>query len=122
MAPSFVFGALQPIASLVSRDETPDQANQKKLTPTLIGGIVIAAVLAVGAAVALLFRFFRKRASSKRETERGTAFLNVRGLVREDDQKRCVCAPALVFLQPLTRRVTASASRCRAAASSRASR
>ncbi|EKM58255.1 uncharacterized protein PHACADRAFT_252445 [Phanerochaete carnosa HHB-10118-sp] len=86
MAPS-VFGALQPIASLVSRDETPDQTDQKKLTPTLIGGIVIAAVLAVLAVGALLFRVFRKRASSKREAERGAAFLNVRGLVREDDQK-----------------------------------
>ena len=91
--------ALPPIPSLVhhhlaSREESPEQklADQQKLTPTLIGGIVVAVALAVGIALFVLIRYVRKQASAQRKDERGVAFLNVRGIVREDDQKRCVCA------------------------------
>lgn len=88
MAPRFDLSA---VASLVTRDESPDAtiAAQKKLTPTIIGGIIVAAAIGFGAALWLLIRFMRKRTTKKREEERGAAFLNVRGLVKEDDEKRC---------------------------------
>lgn len=118
MAPGIDFGSvpLKNVAPLAVRDEAPNQDH----TVILIVGIVIIIVLVLGAAIALLVRHLRKRAAAKRKAERGAAFLNVRGLVREDDQKRCVRRPALA-LPLIVRRVLATVSRCRAA-SSRASR
>lgn len=79
---------LSSVVKLVSRD---DSADQKKLTPTLIVGIVVAVVIALSAAIWVLVRTIRKKGASKMQEERGAAFLNVRGLVKEgDDQKRYV--------------------------------
>lgn len=91
---------LSSVVKLVSRDSTPESsaADQKKLTPTLIVGIVLAVLIALGAAIWLIVRTIRKRGASKIEEERGAAFLNVRGLVKEDDQKRCAeCLLCLAF-------------------------
>ena len=84
------------LLSLVARDATPEEGalSQKKLTPTLIVGIVIAVLIVVGLAVWLGVRALRKRGATQREEERGAAFLNVRGLVNEGDQKRCVVRAA----------------------------
>ena len=77
-------------AALFARVDEPlsqAAANNSKLTPTLIIGIVIAAALFAALCIWLGVRHLRKKSSAKREEERGAAFLNVRGIVEE---KRCV--------------------------------
>lgn len=56
-------------------------------TPIYIVGFVIAGVILTGAAAWFAVRFMRKRAQRNGEDSRGAAFLNVRGLVREDGEK-----------------------------------
>ena len=56
-------------------------------TGLYIVGFVVAGVVLIGAAAWLAVRFLRKRAQRKGEDKRGASFLNVRGLVREDDEK-----------------------------------
>ncbi|KIP11216.1 hypothetical protein PHLGIDRAFT_28110 [Phlebiopsis gigantea 11061_1 CR5-6] len=75
------------LLSLVARDATSQEDAQKKLTPTLIVGIVIAVLIVVGLAAWLAVRALRKRRAAQRQEERGAAFLNVRGLVNEGDEK-----------------------------------
>ena len=52
-----------------------------------IAGFVVAGVVLLGGVGWLTLRFLRKRAQRKDGDKRGAAFLNVRGLVREDDEK-----------------------------------
>ena len=52
-----------------------------------IAGFVVAGVVLVGAAAWLTLRFLRKRARRDADDKRGAAFLNVRGLFREDGEK-----------------------------------
>ena len=52
-----------------------------------IVGFVIAGIAITGVVAFLTIRFLRKRAMQKNEDGRGAAFLNVRGLVREDGEK-----------------------------------
>jgi len=52
-----------------------------------VAGFVIAGLIILGVAGCLLIRFLRQRARNKDEDNRGAAFLNVRGLVREDGEK-----------------------------------
>jgi len=52
-----------------------------------IAGFVIAGLIILGVGGCLLIRFLRQRARNNDEDNRGAAFLNVRGLVREDDEK-----------------------------------
>jgi hypothetical protein len=98
MAPRIALPPIPSLVHLVSRDETPEQqlSDQQKLTPTLVAGIIVIAALAFGIALFVLIRHLRKKASAQRNDERGAAFLNVRGLVKEDDRKRCVSCRVLV--------------------------
>ncbi|KAF9648734.1 hypothetical protein BDM02DRAFT_2068285 [Thelephora ganbajun] len=75
--------APQPI-HILSRTDDSGSSN----TPLYIAGFSVAGVIAIGAAIWLTIRFLRKRARERDEDNRGAAFLNVRGLVREDDEKR----------------------------------
>ena len=52
-----------------------------------IAGFVIAGLIILGVVVCLTIRFLRQRARNNAEDNRGAAFLNVRGLVREDGEK-----------------------------------
>ena len=56
-------------------------------TGLYIAGFVVAGVVLIGVAAWLTVRFLRKRAQRIGEDKRGTAFLNVRGLIREDGEK-----------------------------------
>jgi len=56
-------------------------------TPLYIAGFVIAGVFLIAGVGWLTIRFLRKRAQRNGEDNRGAAFLNVRGLVREDGEK-----------------------------------
>jgi LPXTG-motif cell wall-anchored protein len=52
-----------------------------------IAGFVVAGVVLLGAVGWLTVRFLRKRAQLRDGDKRGAAFLNVRGLVKEDGEK-----------------------------------
>lgn len=56
-------------------------------TTLYIIGFVIAGVSILGATAWLAIRFIRRRARRSDEENRGAAFLNVRGLVREIGEK-----------------------------------
>ena len=88
MAP-FLQYASSTLFARGSDTETPQQAldNNKKLTPTLIIGIVVAVILVLGLGIWFGIHQLRKKKSEEREDDRGAAFLNVKGLV---DEKRCV--------------------------------
>ncbi|PPQ71194.1 hypothetical protein CVT24_010012 [Panaeolus cyanescens] len=72
--PAFVQNALSP------RSDTSNSASN----PIYIAGIIVAAVIALGASIWLGVRWIRKRAAKKREEKVNGAFLSVKGLVRED--------------------------------------
>lgn len=93
MAPTSFF------ADLVTRDESPEQilASQSHFKTYYIIGIVLAVLLVVGASVWLVIRRYRKLASSRREREANHRALNVRGLMRDnDDEKRCVSSRVVI--------------------------
>lgn len=109
MAPSFPLASLD---SLVARDEFP--ASQHTFQPYYIVGIVLAVSLVVGVLLWLVIRRFRKRAAWRKEREERVHALNIRGLVRNNGEKRrCVflrvfvraclttdCGAATVMLSP----------------------
>ncbi|GBE88347.1 hypothetical protein BKA93DRAFT_830012 [Sparassis latifolia] len=64
-----------------------DGSNSSTLSPTMIAGIVVAAVLVAGCAIWLSIYTYRRRSAAKREDAIGASFLAVRGLVREDEEK-----------------------------------
>jgi len=67
---------------MLPRDETSSSK-----TGLYIAGFVVAGVLIMGAVAWLTIRFLRRRARRDDEDNRGAAFLNVRGLVRDDGEK-----------------------------------
>lgn len=73
--------APQPI-HILPRDE-----NGSSQTGLYVAGFVVAGAIVIGAAAWLTIRFLRQRARRSDEDNRGAAFLNVRGLVKEDDEK-----------------------------------
>ncbi|KAJ3734212.1 hypothetical protein DFJ43DRAFT_1064047 [Lentinula guzmanii] len=66
---------------LISRDDSSND-NDSSLSPIYIAGIALIGSIVLGVSVWLTVRQLRKRARSKRESERGAAFLSVRGVVR----------------------------------------
>ncbi|RDX57478.1 hypothetical protein OH76DRAFT_1493231 [Lentinus brumalis] len=65
---------MAPHVTFVARaDLTEEDAS---LNPTIIAGIIVAAVIGLGAALWLIIRWFRKRATTKREQLRVSAFVN----------------------------------------------
>lgn len=73
--------APQPIHNLLPRDGNDTS------TDLYIAGFTIAGVIGLGAAAWLTIRFLRQRARRSDEDNRGAAFLNVRGLVKEAGEK-----------------------------------
>ncbi|KAI0711961.1 hypothetical protein C8T65DRAFT_574793 [Cerioporus squamosus] len=65
MAPRFAF---------VVRDDLTQE--DTSINPTIIAGIIVAAVIGLGAALWLAIRWFKKRATTKREQLRVSAFVN----------------------------------------------
>lgn len=56
--------------------------------PTYIVGFAIAGAVILSLGVWGLIRCLRKRATAKREENRGAAFLSVRGLVKVSDEEK----------------------------------
>ena len=73
--------------------------NDSTSSPIIIAGIIVAAVLGVGAGVWFAFRWYRKRAAAKREGQRGAAFAHFQGADEFDEKgslERCVPRAFLV--------------------------
>lgn len=65
---------MAPRFALAARDDTDEDTS---ISPTIIAGIVVAAVLGLGAALWLGIRWFRKRNTTKRKQLRVSAFVNL---------------------------------------------
>jgi len=57
------------------------------LNPIYLAGFCAVGVVVLSLAIWLLIHFWRKHSATKREESRGAAFLSVRGLVSEQDEK-----------------------------------
>ncbi|KAI0926059.1 hypothetical protein AcV5_008623 [Taiwanofungus camphoratus] len=77
---------------LVARDGVDGEGavSTNHLNATLIVGIVIACVIAAGAAVWLGIHFYRKRCAAKREDALGSSFITVRGVTKDGLQENSV--------------------------------
>lgn len=73
--------APQPIRIL------PRAGGDSSSTGLYVAGFLVAGLVFIGAVAWLTVRFLRKRAQRNAEDKRGAAFLNVRGLIREDGEK-----------------------------------
>jgi hypothetical protein len=72
---------------LLSRSDSTDASGDLPISKTVyIVGFTIAGLLAVTSVMWIALRFFRRKLQAKRAEERGAAFLNVRGVVRETDE------------------------------------
>lgn len=87
MAPSLIYHG-----ALVARDQTPAEgaADSNKFKSYYIIGIVIIALLVVGAVAFLLVRRWKKRAAFQQvgEDRIQALSLNVRGIMLENDEKK----------------------------------
>lgn len=78
---------MAPSCNLVARsDEGSSAIGQSSLNVTMIIGIVVACVIVVGGGLWLAIHIYRGRQASKRDNRRTSAFLSVRGVVKEDQQ------------------------------------
>ncbi|OBZ72036.1 hypothetical protein A0H81_07743 [Grifola frondosa] len=78
---------MAPHIQLFARGTT-DDSDESTLSPTIIAGIAVAASIGVGLVISFTIRFLRKRAADKRrEDRRPTAFLNMPGVVKADEEK-----------------------------------
>ena len=91
-----------------------DDENTTGLKPITIAGIAVAAAVAVGLAIWLGVRFVRKRSVKKRMIGRTSAFLTVKGVVKEGEQEKVqedsMAMYVHTLLHLLDRRVTHTAS------------
>lgn len=72
---------------LFSRSGSTDASDAPPISRTIyIVGFTLAGLLAVASIMWLALRFFRRKLQAKRTEERGAAFLNVRGVVRDMDE------------------------------------
>ncbi|KAG2756880.1 hypothetical protein P692DRAFT_20765263 [Suillus brevipes Sb2] len=72
---------------LLSRSDSTDPSGDLPISRTVyIVGFTLAGLLVVTSMIWLALRFFRRKLQAKRGEERGAAFLNVRGVVREMDE------------------------------------
>ncbi|KZT29598.1 hypothetical protein NEOLEDRAFT_1106009 [Neolentinus lepideus HHB14362 ss-1] len=77
MAPSLLF----------QRDDETSGALSSSNTPYIIAGCTVIGLIVLGLAVYLLLRFIRGRSKKLREESRGAAFLSVRGIVEDKEDK-----------------------------------
>ncbi|TCD60604.1 hypothetical protein EIP91_009822 [Steccherinum ochraceum] len=75
--------------SLLARSGTPGQVDNS-ISGTAIGGIVIAAVAGVGMLVWAVVYYVRKKNRASRAENRNSAFLNVKGLVKDGEEEEKV--------------------------------
>ncbi|THH27374.1 hypothetical protein EUX98_g6818 [Antrodiella citrinella] len=88
------------LTTLVARAAVSGDGSSTTITPTVVGGIVVACVAAAVVLIWAGVRFFRKRSISRREKKRNSAFLVIRGVVKEGEVEKPVAnessrAPAL---------------------------
>ncbi|EPQ52639.1 hypothetical protein GLOTRDRAFT_140314 [Gloeophyllum trabeum ATCC 11539] len=76
-----------PPSVLVPRDDETSSSLSSSNMGIIIAGFVIAGVIVLGLAAYFGLRFIRKRSKKQREENRGAAFLNVRGIVEEKEDK-----------------------------------
>lgn len=75
---------MAPLAGdVTSADDTQSPA----LTPVVIGGIAFAGAILLILGIWLAVRFYRKRSREQRADGRQGAFLTVKGLITEEDEK-----------------------------------
>ena len=79
------------------RIHSRDDSGSSKLSPETIGGIAFAAAVLFAVGLWLGIRVYRKRSREKRADGRQGAFLTVKGLISEDDEK---LAPPRQVVQP----------------------
>ncbi|KAJ7158832.1 hypothetical protein C8R46DRAFT_907570 [Mycena filopes] len=72
------------INDIFPRDDSPSASESTSVGPSLIGGIVFAAVIFLGACLWLGIRKYRSHARAKREKVRIAAFTPVRGVYKEE--------------------------------------
>ncbi|KAN0132835.1 hypothetical protein V8E53_009200 [Lactarius tabidus] len=77
------------MAPTLSGDVTSadDTTQSTPLTPVVIGGIAFAGAILLAVSIWLAIRFHRKRSRDQRADGRQGAFLTVKGLVSEEDEK-----------------------------------
>ncbi|KAK7454627.1 hypothetical protein VKT23_011380 [Stygiomarasmius scandens] len=78
-----LFTVLIPRSSSSPDDEPSDSAAMK---PIYIAGIALAGAIALGLFTWFAIRWYRGRSQEKRDNERGAAFLNVKGLVKDGEK------------------------------------
>lgn len=78
-----------PALHLFSRDASSSSG----LNPIYIAGFIIAGVTVLGVGLWIALRMQKRRAASKSETQRGAAFLSVRGIVRDDEKEYVLGLP-----------------------------
>lgn len=97
--------APQLFTRLTARDDS--SSSDSTSNPTIIAGIIVAAVIGLGAAIWLVFRWYRKRAAQKREERRGSAFDHFQaddGMSEKSGLPRCVASFYHIFVISVTRR------------------
>lgn len=72
---------------LLSGDVTSDDTQSTPLTPVVIVGIAFAGAVLLAVGIWLAVRFYRKRSRERRADGRQGAFLTVKGLITEEDEK-----------------------------------
>lgn len=76
-----------PILSKFPRDDTSSNDSSSTLNPVYIAGIALISAIVLGVVIWLSVRQIRIRSRNKRENARGAAFLSVRGVVKEGEEK-----------------------------------
>jgi hypothetical protein len=99
---------MAPILStdVTSADDT--QSTSTPLTPVVIGGIAFAGAIILAVGIWLAIRFYRKRSRERRADGRQGAFLTVKGLISEEDEK--AAPPRVTVKGPLFSREQLTAS------------
>lgn len=64
-----------------------DTQSTSQLTPVVIGGIAFTSAIILAVGIWLVIRFYRKRSREQRADGRQGAFLTVKGLITEEDEK-----------------------------------
>jgi hypothetical protein len=98
------------MAPTLSGDVTSadDTTQSTPLTPVVIGGIAFAGAILLAVGIWLAIRFHRKRSREQRADGRQGAFLTVKGLVSEEDEK--AAPPRITVKGPLFSREQLTAS------------
>jgi hypothetical protein len=78
---------MAPNSQILSRDTAADGSNSTPITPTIIAGIALAGAVLACVGLWLGIRAYRKRSRNQREEERQAAFLTIKGVMSESDEK-----------------------------------